>query len=88
MPLLKYRDDAMLEPDPVKRDVLLKEAGVYGTSQFFYAAGPVMTGYQFWQPWLKGYQGETWLRSGNIYKSISAIICCGRIKEDKCHILW
>ena len=46
------------EADPVERERKIKEAFAYGTCQFFYTAGPVQSAYVFWQPWLKGYQGE------------------------------
>ena len=51
-------DSVRAEPDMVERDRLLKEAFVYGTCQFFYTAAPSVDSYRFWQPWLKGFQGE------------------------------
>ena len=56
-------DAIQVEPDAAKRDKLFKEAFAYGTSQFFYIAGPAKSTYRIWQPWIKGYQGEARLQS-------------------------
>ena len=61
----EYLDAIWAETDEVERDRLYKEAFVYGTCQYFYTAGPSAVGYIFWQPWLKGYQGETRIQVWN-----------------------
>jgi len=54
----KYREDIFAEPSMEERNRMLKEALAYGTCEFYYTAGPSRVSYTFWQPWLKGYQGE------------------------------
>jgi len=54
----KMWEDITTETNPSKRDKMLKKAFAYGTSQFFYIAGPTRSNYRMWQPWIKGYQGE------------------------------
>ena len=58
-------DAIVAEVDPVERDRLSKEAFLYGTCQFFYTAGPSAIAWKSWQPWLKGYQGETRIQVWN-----------------------
>ena len=61
----QYLDDIRAELDPVERDRLTKDAFEYGTCQFFYVGTPSRVGYTFWQPWLKGYQGESRIQVWN-----------------------
>jgi len=55
----KMVDDIRAEPDAAKRTTMTKAAFVYGTSQFFTINRPSTVSFSFWQPWYKGYQGET-----------------------------
>ena len=72
----------MAEPDPAERDALIKEAFAYGTSQFFYTAGPITTGYIFWQPWLKGYQGERQLQAVALAPTWARVWIDQELKEE------
>jgi peptide/nickel transport system substrate-binding protein len=58
-------DAIQTEPDPAKRDTMIKATFVYSTSQFWYVAGPSQTTTRFWQPWIKGYQGEDRMQAVN-----------------------
>jgi len=51
-------DKIMVEPDAAERDRLTREAGLYGTGQYWGIVGPVRVNYRFWNPWLKNYNGE------------------------------
>ena len=51
-------DRIRVEQDQMERDSLMKEAFLYGTTQFYYTAAPSVDSYRLWSPWLKGYQGE------------------------------
>ena len=59
----KLWEDITTEVDDVKRTKMFKEAFAYGTSQFFYIAGPTRSSYRVWQPWIKSYQGENCLQA-------------------------
>ena len=59
----KLWEDITTETDEAKRTKLFKEAFAYGTSQFFYIAGPTRSNYRVWQPWIKSYQGENCLQA-------------------------
>ena len=54
----KYCEDIKLETDVTKRKQLIKEANVYGTSQFWGAFMPQEQSFNVGQPWLMGWQGE------------------------------
>ena len=51
-------DSARQEPDPTKRNQLIKDTAAYGFTQFYAIMLPQQTGYIFWNPWLGGYNGE------------------------------
>jgi peptide/nickel transport system substrate-binding protein len=55
----KMLDTVYVTPDAKERARLMKEANVYGTSQFFVIGLPIRFAYNFWQPWVKGYSGES-----------------------------
>lgn len=58
-PLFNERVDAVLaEADPVNRAEMIKEANVYGTSQFWGIFMPVEQTFNMGQPWIEGWQGE------------------------------
>ncbi len=58
-PVWKGMIDAIKSnPDPEERIRLSRETNIYGTSQHWYVGFPIPYTYSFWQPWLKGYQGE------------------------------
>jgi len=50
--------DAAAEINDAKRDVIYKDIGQYIIGQQFYINLPTPYSYAFWQPWLKGYNGE------------------------------
>jgi len=75
----KYRDDAMALPYGEERNRTMKEAAIYATSQFYHVACPVRAGYMFWQPWLKGYQGETCLGS---WQQLPVILARAWVDQD------
>jgi len=66
-------DAIQTETDQAKRDRMLKEAFVYGTSQFFYTAGPTRASFRMWQPWIKGYQGEYALQAVSYSPTVARI---------------
>jgi peptide/nickel transport system substrate-binding protein len=70
----KMIDDAKSNPDPAERMGLAKQANIYGTSQHFYVGFPVPYVYSFWQPWVKGYNGEPGLSGVSPIYGISAVL--------------
>jgi hypothetical protein len=45
--------------DLQQRNAALKALGLYAFEQCFDIQLPLQFGYQVWQPWLKGYSGES-----------------------------
>ncbi|MGR3295007.1 MAG: ABC transporter substrate-binding protein, partial [Candidatus Bathyanammoxibius sp.] len=54
-------DRMELEPDPIKRGQMIKEANMYGASQYFGIGLPMYAYYEVYQPWVGGNRGETTL---------------------------
>ena len=50
--------EAKLTIDAEKRSQMLKDLGVYALDQVYDVPMPAQYPYNFWQPWLKGYDGE------------------------------
>jgi len=52
-------DSIYINSDPAERSRIAKETNIYGTSQFFIIGMPIKYAYNFWQPWVEGYSGES-----------------------------
>jgi peptide/nickel transport system substrate-binding protein len=57
--------------DVKERNALLKELGLYIIEQQYWLHLPTPLAYVLWQPWLKGYSGET--NFGNLHGSFGAL---------------
>jgi peptide/nickel transport system substrate-binding protein len=70
----KMVDAIRSNPDPAERERLLKEANAYGTCQFFQPTAPEQVSFNFWQPWIKSYDGEfalhAYFHPGSIYARV------------------
>jgi hypothetical protein len=55
------------EIDPAKRNKMLKDLAVYTIEECYRIAGPHQYIYNFWQPWLKNYNGEMSLSWGRVF---------------------
>jgi len=55
----KMIDDIELEPDPIKRGQMIREANEYTAAQHFGIGLPMAYSYDAFQPWLGGHSGET-----------------------------
>jgi len=70
----KMVDDVANEPDVTKRNAMIKQAVVYGTSQFWVVRLPIYVDWVAWYPWLVNYQGENGLgvyNPGGVWARIS-----------------
>jgi len=63
-------DRIAAEPDQAERTELMREATMYDASQCFNIYLPFAQAFNFWWPWVKGYQGERKLdiyNNGGVY---------------------
>ena len=61
------------ETDPAERNRMLKEAIVYAQCQFYEIKGPEKISVDFWQPWIKGFQGEKSINAWEWYSVWSRV---------------
>lgn len=63
--LVKMVEDVRNSKDPTEKAKLQKETLMYVNSQHYVVSLPVRVSFTMWQPWLKGYSGETHLGPQN-----------------------
>jgi len=71
------------EMDPIRADQLFKQANVYALHVIYMLAFPSAYVYQFWWPWVKGYDGETCLGVTNTYGTVVARVWLDQALKKK-----